>query len=61
MPGTSELVRALKDEDYRLSLAGSALMAHPAGDPAGEVYVSASEGAANTCETWASCGRLCSL
>jgi hypothetical protein len=60
MPGTSELVRALKDEDYRLSLTGGALE-HPAGDPAGEVYVSASEGAANTCESWASCARLCSL
>ena len=60
MPGTSELVRALKDEDYRLSLTGGA-PEHPAGDPAGEVYVSASEQAANTCESWASCARLCSF
>lgn len=60
MPGTSELLRALKDEDYRLSLADTAFAGHPAGDPSGEVYVSASEGASNTCESYSSCARLCS-
>ncbi|MFE4540860.1 hypothetical protein ACFRKB_38335 [Streptomyces scopuliridis] len=56
---TAEQVRALKDEDFRLGLARE-LQSHPAGDPAGEVYVSAAQ-AANTCETYSSCAQMCSF
>ncbi|MEV4342724.1 hypothetical protein [Streptomyces sp. NPDC049590] len=55
---TAERVRALKDEDFRLSLARE-FPDHPAGNPAEEVYVSAGQ-AANTCESYSSCARMCS-
>ncbi|WP_255953862.1 hypothetical protein [Streptomyces odontomachi] len=55
---TAEQVRALKDADFRQGLAEEHAW-HPAGDPAGEVYVSAGQ-AANTCETYSSCARMCS-
>ncbi|CAL9326080.1 hypothetical protein SUDANB180_00031 [Streptomyces sp. enrichment culture] len=55
---TAERVRALKDEDFRLSLTGE-FGDHPAGNPAEEVYVSAGQ-AANTCESYSSCARMCS-
>jgi len=54
---TAEQVRALKDEDFRLSL-GQGDTLHPAGNPADEVYVSAAF-KNNTCEV-SSCVRLCS-
>ncbi|WP_326691822.1 MULTISPECIES: hypothetical protein [unclassified Streptomyces] len=44
----ADAILALKDEDYRLGLARP-LGRHPAGDPAGEVYVSA-QTLNHTCE-----------
>ncbi|MFJ9694765.1 hypothetical protein [Kitasatospora sp. NPDC101183] len=58
MPTTSAQLRALQDEDFRLGL-GAGQAAHPAGDPASEVYVSASQ-QLNTCEYASSCYRVCS-
>ncbi|MEV0534760.1 hypothetical protein [Kitasatospora sp. NPDC050463] len=55
---TAEQVRALKDEDYRLTL-GQGHQLHPAGDPAGEVYVTAAV-QNSTCDSYSSCARLCS-
>ncbi|MFI6156838.1 hypothetical protein ACIBCA_29620 [Kitasatospora sp. NPDC051170] len=58
MPTTTAQVRALRDEDFRLGL-GTGQGAHPAGDPADEVYVSAGK-QLNTCEYPSSCWRMCS-
>ncbi|MFE0461162.1 hypothetical protein ACFW1A_18130 [Kitasatospora sp. NPDC058965] len=54
---TAEQVRALRDEDFRLTRAQG--QEHPAGDPVSEVYVTATA-LNNTCEGWSSCGRVCS-
>ncbi|MFD9128828.1 hypothetical protein [Kitasatospora sp. NPDC059571] len=59
MPTTAEQVRALKDEDFRLGL-GQGYELHPAGNPADEVYTSASL-LNNTCQSVASCARVCSF
>ncbi|MFG3053118.1 hypothetical protein ACGFZP_19495 [Kitasatospora sp. NPDC048239] len=56
---TADQVRALKDEDFRLTL-GQGHQLHPAGDPAGEVYVTAAI-QNSTCGSQSSCGRLCSF
>ncbi|WP_031071599.1 hypothetical protein [Streptomyces sp. NRRL WC-3742] len=58
MTPTTTQVRALQDEDFRLGL-GAGEIAHPAGDPADEVYLSASK-QLNTCEYPSSCWRMCS-
>ncbi|KJS52743.1 hypothetical protein [Streptomyces rubellomurinus] len=58
MPSTTEQLRALKDEDFRLGLVQDH-QPHPAGDPADEVYTSASK-QLNTCEYMSSCWRMCS-
>ncbi|MGW2374092.1 MULTISPECIES: hypothetical protein [Kitasatospora] len=58
MQPTAEQVRALKDEDFRLTL-GQGHQVHPAGEPADELYVTAAV-MLNTCESWGSCGRVCS-
>ena len=36
---TDTLVRALKDEDYRLGLDAEDVLVHPSGQPADELYV----------------------
>ncbi|MEV7777591.1 hypothetical protein [Kitasatospora sp. NPDC088351] len=59
MQPTAEQVRALKDEDFRLTL-GQGHQAHPAGDPAGEVYVTAAV-QSSTCGSPSSCARICSF
>lgn len=58
MTTTTAQVRALRDEDFRLGL-GAGQGAHPAGDPADEVCVSAGK-QFNTCEYPSSCWRMCS-
>ncbi|GAA1700059.1 mersacidin/lichenicidin family type 2 lantibiotic [Fodinicola feengrottensis] len=56
---TIELVRAWKDEDYRLSLSPDAVPTHPAGVPQSELYASQAL-SLNTCEFATSCFRICS-
>lgn len=60
MLSTAEQVRALKDEDFRLTL-GQGGQAHPAGNPDLEAYVSAALIANNTCQSVSSCGHVCSF
>ncbi|WP_163509955.1 mersacidin/lichenicidin family type 2 lantibiotic [Fodinicola acaciae] len=55
----AEMVRAWKDEDYRLSLPADALPEHPAGVVESELYASTGK-SLNTCEHRSSCGRICS-
>lgn len=54
-----EQVRALKDEDFRLSLGQEVV--HPSGTPDIEAYASASLVANNTCEVYSSCSHVCSF
>ncbi|MQS11206.1 hypothetical protein F7Q99_02615 [Streptomyces kaniharaensis] len=56
---TAEQVRALKDEDFRLTL-GQGHQVHPAGELADEVYVTAAV-QNSTCGGWSSCGSVCSF
>ncbi|MEE1786427.1 hypothetical protein PUR71_26500 [Streptomyces sp. SP17BM10] len=56
---TAEQVRALKDEDFRLTL-GQGHQVHPAGELADELYVTAAV-QSGTCGGWSSCGRVCSF
>ncbi|ARF81399.1 hypothetical protein ACIG0C_10360 [Kitasatospora aureofaciens] len=58
MQPTAEQVRALKDEDFRLTL-GQGHQVHPAGELADELYVTAAV-LNSTCDGWSSCGRVCS-
>lgn len=53
---TAEQVRALKDEDFRLTL-GQGHQVHPAGELANEVYVTAAV-QASTCGGWSSCSHV---
>ncbi|MEU9040936.1 MULTISPECIES: hypothetical protein [unclassified Kitasatospora] len=55
----ADQLRALKDEDYRLTL-DPAKRPHPAGDLASELYVTAAV-QLNTCEYPSSCWRMCSM
>ncbi|MFJ9694766.1 hypothetical protein [Kitasatospora sp. NPDC101183] len=59
MQPTADQVRALKDEDFRLTL-GQGGQAHPAGDLSDEVYVTAAV-QASTCGGWSSCAHVCSF
>ncbi|GAA4206170.1 mersacidin/lichenicidin family type 2 lantibiotic [Actinocatenispora rupis] len=57
----ADLVRAWKDEDYRLSLTADEMPDHPAGTPDAEIYLTAAGGRTlNTCESYSSCYHLCS-
>jgi mersacidin/lichenicidin family type 2 lantibiotic len=55
----AEMVRAWKDEDFRLSLSEDAVPKHPSGLVESELYVGIGD-SLNTCEFFSSCGRICS-
>ncbi|WP_031071597.1 hypothetical protein [Streptomyces sp. NRRL WC-3742] len=60
MQPTADQVRALRDEDFRLTLAQGGQAAHPAGDLSDELYVTAAV-QSGTCGGWSSCAHVCSF
>jgi len=56
---TLDLVRAWRDEDYRLTQELGGMSTHPAGSVETEVYV-AQNAQSGTCEGYSSCFHFCS-
>jgi hypothetical protein len=58
---TAQLVRAMKDEDYRLSLPEGSFV-HPSGNSASELYVTGSDNAGKISDgnCYSTCQHLCS-
>ena len=56
---TAELIRAWKDEDYRLTRFEESTVDHPSGSPAAEIYQTVGQ-QNSTCDTYSSCYHVCS-
>lgn len=57
----TDLVRAWKDEDYRLGLDPALVPDHPAGDVAAETVITVAKAPLGTCDGDASCAFVCSF